>query len=188
MSAPVTLEVVAQRLLRTAVPVGIAFVIAMLALAIWGPAYASVDPNAGSPQIIHITDDPGGSVGGYYQKYKALSDAGTEIHFHGMCASACTIVLFTEFTGIKACADEGAVFAFHKPFSEKRGKVERSRRAVKETRKLWAMWLEQLPPQLRKYLQSARVPSATEGDEPNTLLLLPASLLLPKCAVSVAAQ
>jgi len=159
-----------------------------LSLALIAPVNAAVDPHAGSMQVIHITDDPGGSVGGYYQKYKALSDAGAEIHFHGMCASACTMVLFVEFTGIKACADEGAIFAFHKPFSEKEGKVARSKRAVKETRKIWAMWLEELPPQLRKYLKSVHVPSATEGDEQNTLLLIPANLLLPKCPLTVADQ
>lgn len=150
-------------------------------------AHAAVEPIP-APQVINITDDPGGNVGEYYQKYQTLSNAGAEIHFHGMCASACTIVLFTEFTGIKACADEGAIFAFHKPFEEKDGKVMRSKAAVREVRKLWTVWLEELPPQLRKYLKSARVPSAAEGDEQNTLLLLPGSLLLPKCAVSVAAQ
>ena len=140
------------------------------------------------PQIVNIKDDPGGNVGEYYRKYKVFSDTGTEIHFHGMCASACTIVLFTEFTGIKACADEDAIFAFHKPFTEKDGKVIRSKTALKETRKLWTMWLEELPPPLRRYLQSARVPSATEGDEQNSMLIIPARLLMPKCSVTVAAQ
>lgn len=140
------------------------------------------------PQVVNISNDPGGSVGEYYRKYKALSDAGTEIHFHGLCASACTMVLFTEFTGIKACADEDAIFAFHKPFAPSNGKVLRSKRAVRESRKLWISWLEELPAPLRRYLQKARVPSATEGDEQNTLLLLPASLLLPKCPMTVAAQ
>jgi hypothetical protein len=139
-------------------------------------------------QVIHITDDPGGNVGVYYQKYKALSDAGTEIHFHGVCMSACTMVFFTSFTGIKACADEGAVFGFHKPFGLANGKVMRSKADIRETRKIWIAWLEELPPGLRHYLQNARVPSATEGDEQNTLLLLPGYVLLPKCSVSVAAQ
>jgi hypothetical protein len=140
------------------------------------------------PQIINIQDDPGGNVGEYYRKYQSLSNAGTEIHFHGMCGSACTMVLFTEFTGIKACADESAIFAFHKPFAEKDGKVIRSRTAAREARKVWTMWLEELPHPLRRYLQSVHVPSAAEGDEQNTLLLLPASILLPKCPVTVAAQ
>jgi hypothetical protein len=140
------------------------------------------------PQIVNIKDDPGGNVGEYYRKYKAFSDAGTEIHFHGMCASACTIVLFKEFTGIKACADDDAIFAFHKPFAEKDGNVVRSKTAMRETRKLWAAWLGMLPDPLRKYLQKVRVPSATEGDEQNTLLLIPGIALLPKCSVTVAAE
>lgn len=141
-----------------------------------------------SAPVVHITDDPGGNVAEYYRKYQALNASGSEIHFHGMCASACTMVLFTEFTAIKACADEGAIFGFHKPFQQINGKVMRSKRAVRETRKLWAAWLAALPDRLHAYLQHARVPSAAEGDEQNTMLVLPASLLLPRCPVSVAAQ
>jgi hypothetical protein len=150
-------------------------------------AHASPEPGP-SPSVIHITDDPGGNVAEYYRKYQALSNAGTEIHFHGICASACTMVLFTEFTGIKACADEGTIFAFHKPFAEKDGKIMRSKKAVRETRKLWTMWLDELPQPLRQYLSNVHVPSAAEGDEQNTLLLLPGNALLPRCPVSVAAQ
>lgn len=138
--------------------------------------------------IVHITDDPGGNVAVYYRKYQALNASGSEIHFHGMCASSCTIVLFTEFTNIRACADEGAIFGFHKPFSQQNGKIMRSKQAVRETRKLWAAWLEELPNPLRSYLKRVHVPSATEGDEQNTMLILPADLLLPKCPMTVAAQ
>jgi hypothetical protein len=147
-------------------------------------------PQAPAPAapVVHITDDPGGNVAQYYRKYAALNAAGTEIHFHGLCASACGIVLFSEFTAIKACADEGAIFGFHKPFQQINGKVMRTRRAVRETRKLWAAWLAALPDRLHAYLQHARVPSAAEGDEQNTMLVLPASLLLPKCPMTVAAQ
>lgn len=104
MNAPVTLEVVAQRLLRTAVPVGIAFAFAMIVFAIWGPAYAAVDPNAGSPKIIDIQDSPGGNVAEFYENYQKLSKEGVTIRLHGYCASACTLILLREFTGIKACA------------------------------------------------------------------------------------
>jgi hypothetical protein len=141
-----------------------------------------------APSVVYITDDPGGSVGEYYRKYAALSAAGTEIHFHGMCASSCTMVLFTSFTGIRACADEGAIFAFHKPFEEHDGKVVRTKAAVRETRKLWALWLKELSTPLQSYLTKVRVPSATEGDETNTLLLIPGSALLPRCANTVASN
>jgi hypothetical protein len=145
-------------------------------------------PQAPAPSapVVHITDDPGGSVQEYYRKYAALSAAGTEIHYHGLCASACTMVLFVEFTGIKACADEGAIFGFHKPFEQHDGKVMRSKRAVRETRKLWVAWLAELPLPLRHYLENVRVPSAAEGDEQNTMLILPASLLLPRCPMTEA--
>lgn len=147
-------------------------------------------PQAPAPSapVVHITDDPGGNVMEYYRKYKAYSDAGAEIHFHGMCASACTLVLFSSFTGIRACADEGAIFGFHKPFTQQNGKVDRTKSARRATRKLWAAWLEELPNPLRRYLKGVRVPSATEGDETNVMLIIPASLLLPRCATTVAAQ
>lgn len=139
-----------------------------------------------SAPVIHITDDAGGSVGEYYRRYKAYSDAGTEIHFHGMCASSCTLIFLKEFTGIRACADDGAIFGFHKPFEEHNGKVNRSRSAIRDTRKLWSAWVKALPDKLRIYLTSVRVPSATEGDEMNTLLLIPGNLLLPRCRMTEA--
>ena len=141
-----------------------------------------------TPPVLHITDDHGGNVSEYYRKYQGLSNAGTEIHFHGICASACTMVLFTEFTGIRACADEGAIFAFHKPFQQINGKVIRTKAARRKTRRLWGLWLEELSPPLRKYLASVRVPSATEGDEMNVLLLIPGSALMPRCQNDVASN
>jgi hypothetical protein len=148
-------------------------------------AHASPEP-APAPSVIHITDDPGGNVAEYYRKYQALSNAGAEIHFHGICASACTLIFLKEFTNIRACADDGAIFGFHKPFQEHDGKVVRTKSAIRDTRKLWDVWLRALPDPLRKYLQRVHVPSATEGDEQNTMLILPGSVLLPRCPVSEA--
>lgn len=164
--------------------------LAALALAMFMSVFLTIRAHAEpAPSVIHITDDPGGNIADYYRKYKALSEVGAEIHYHGICASACTMVLFMEFTGIKACADEGATFAFHKPFAMKPdGKVMRSKSAIRAARKIWVAWLAELPNPLRQYLKRVRVPSAAEGDEQNTLLLLPANLLLPRCKTTVAAQ
>jgi hypothetical protein len=156
-------------------------------MSVWMTVQAHAEPIP-APPIVNITDDPGGSVMEYYDKYRSYSQAGTEIHFHGMCASACTLVFLKEFTGIKACADDGAIFGFHKPFQEINGKVIRTKSAVRDTRKLWDVWLRALPDPLRKYLQRVHVPSAAEGDEQNTMLILPGSALLPKCPMTVAAQ
>jgi hypothetical protein len=148
---------------------------------------AHAEPKPSRP-VVNITDDPGGSVSEYYTKYAALNAAGAEIHFHGMCASSCTIIFFQEFTNIRACADDGAIFGFHKPFQERDGKVVRTKSAVRDTRKVWAMWLRALPDPLRKYLQRVRVPSAAEGDEQNVMLILPGSVLLPHCPTEVASK
>lgn len=164
--------------------------LAALALAMFMSVFLTIRAHAEpapAPPIIHVTDDPGGSVMVYYERYKALNAARAEIHFHGGCFSSCTIILFVEFTNIRACADEGAIFGFHKPFAMKPdGKVMRSKAAIRAARKIWAAWLKELPDPLRKYLTRVRVPSAAEGDEQNTMLVLPASLLLPKCQVAEA--
>jgi hypothetical protein len=151
-------------------------------------AAAPATPSAPAPSapVVHITDDPGGSVMVYYKKYAALNAAGAEIHFHGMCASSCTLLFLKEFNNLRVCADDGAIFGFHKPFQEHDGKVVRTKAAVRDTRKLWGAWVQALPDKLRIYLTSVRVPSAAEGDEMNTLLLIPGNLLLPRCAVSEA--
>lgn len=150
-------------------------------------APAPADPAPSRP-VVNITDDPGGNVAAYYQKYVALNTSGAEIHFHGMCASSCTLIFLKEFTNIRACADDGAIFGFHKPFQEINGKVIRTKSAVRDTRKLWDVWLRALPDPLRKYLQRVRVPSAAEGDEQNVMLILPGSVLLPRCPTEVAAK
>lgn len=173
----------------------VAFFIMLLAFAfftvmsVWMTIQAHAEPMPSRP-VVNITDDPGGNVGEYYRKYRAYSEAGTEIHFHGLCASACTLVFLEEFrVGIRACADEGAIFGFHQPFQMTAdGKVTRTKSARRETRKLWALWLASLPTPLQKYLKSVRVPSASEGDEQNTMLVIPGIALLPRCPVSVAAS
>ncbi|TGV26321.1 hypothetical protein [Mesorhizobium sp. M4B.F.Ca.ET.143.01.1.1] len=173
--------------------VAFSILLASLALAMFMSVVLTIRAHAApmpSPPIVHITNDGGGSVTEYYQRYKALSNAGTEIHFHGWCMSACTMFLFTEFTGIKACADPGAMFGFHKPFQMKsdRKTALRTKAAVRSARQIWSLYLESLPPLLRQYLKRVRVPSPTAGDETNTMLIIPAEMLLPRCSNTVAAQ
>lgn len=137
--------------------------------------------------VVHITDDPGGRVADYYRKYQALNAAGAEVHFHGLCMSACTMILFKEFKDIRACADEGTTFGFHKPFgTSPDGTILRSKAEVKASRIIWKMWLASLPDGLHRYLQRSHVPSVYEGAEQNTLLLIPGKYLMPKCPVAEA--
>jgi hypothetical protein len=98
------------------------------------------------------------------------------------------MVLFTEFTGIRACADEGAIFAL----SQAVCREQRQDQSIEDrtARNAYAMDCVAggIAEPLRKYLQRVHVPSATEGDEQNTLLLIPATALLPRCPTTVAAQ
>ena len=61
---------------------------------------------------VTINDDPGGQIGIYINKYRALRVSGERVVVKGTCASACTMVL-----GIiprnRICITPSAVFEFH---------------------------------------------------------------------------
>lgn len=147
-------------------------------------AHAAVDPQAGSaPQIIDIQDNPGGNVMEFYQNYQKLSKAGAIIRLHGYCASACTLILMREFTGIKACAaDDRAVFAFHKPFAfDKRHNIVKTKASIRISRQMWASMLANFPYDVWNLLKDARIPSASEGDGENDVFVVPAIFFVPRC-------
>jgi len=149
------------------------------------PAHAAVDPHAGSsPQIIDIQNNPGGDVKEFYEHFSELSKQGAIIRLHGYCASACTLLLLREFTGIKACAaDDQAVFAFHKPFAfDKRHNILKTKTAIKISRMMWASMLANFPYDVYQLLKDARIPSASEGDSENDVFVVPVIFFVPKCA------
>lgn len=155
-----------------------------LALIYSAPAYASVDPHAGSsPQIIDIQDSPGGNVKEFYDHFAELSKQGAIIRLHGYCASACTLVLLREFTGIKACAvDADVVFAFHKPYGfDKHHNILKTKASVRVARQMWASMLASFPYDVYQLLKDARIPSASEGDSENDVFVVPAIFFVPKC-------
>jgi hypothetical protein len=61
---------------------------------------------------VTITDDPGGRIGTYIQKFEALRQSGERVIVSGTCSSACTMLL-----GIvprsRICVTPSAVFQFH---------------------------------------------------------------------------
>lgn len=154
---------------------------AVMSLYMVTAAHASTGPVA--PQIIDVQDDPGGNVLKYYKNYQELSKQGAIIRLHGFCASACALVLLREYTGIKACAaDERAFFAFHKPFAfDKSKKILKTKAAIRVSRAMWAEMLADFPYDVYNLLKDARIPSASEGDSPNDLFVVPAIFFVPKC-------
>ncbi len=139
-----------------------------------------------APVVIDIQDDPGGSVKQYYEKYQELSREGTVIRIHGYCASACTLILLREMTGIKACAvDDKALFAFHKPFAfDRKHKIIKSKAAIQASRQIWATMLASFPYDVYTLLKDARIPSASEGDAQDDMFVVPAIFFVPKCEVA----
>lgn len=148
-------------------------------------AKAAVDPHAGStPQVIDVQDDPGGNVKAYYEHYAELSKEGAIVRLRGYCASACSLILLREFTGIKACAvDQDVVFAFHKPFAlDKHHHPVKTKASVRVARAMWAAMLAAMPYDVYMLLKDARIPSASEGDSENDVFVVPAIFFLPRCS------
>jgi hypothetical protein len=65
-----------------------------------------------SQAMMRITDDPGGRIGTYIDRYQALRTSGKTVMIDGLCASACTIVL-GEVPASKICVSSRANLGFH---------------------------------------------------------------------------
>lgn len=65
-----------------------------------------------SQALIRITDDRGGRIGTYVDKYQGLRSSGETVMIDGLCASACTIVLGA-VPHDKICVTNRANLGFH---------------------------------------------------------------------------
>ena len=67
---------------------------------------------ASSHALVRITDDRGGRIGTYVEKYRGLKSSGESVMIDGLCASACTIVLGA-LPPDKICVTSKANLGFH---------------------------------------------------------------------------
>ena len=65
-----------------------------------------------SHAVVRITDDRGGKIGAYLDKYQGLRTSGETVIIDGLCASACTIVLGT-VPHDRICVTPRANLGFH---------------------------------------------------------------------------
>src|SRR5271169_5263585 len=65
-----------------------------------------------SHAVVRITDDRGGQIGTYVDKYQGLRTSGETVIIDGLCASACTIVL-GEIPHDRICVTSHASLGFH---------------------------------------------------------------------------
>jgi hypothetical protein len=62
--------------------------------------------------VVRISGDPGGQIGEYLAKYKAIRVSGERVEIDGVCASARTLVLGT-IPRNRICVTPRAVLEFH---------------------------------------------------------------------------
>lgn len=65
-----------------------------------------------SHALVRITDDRGGRIGTYVDRYQGLRSSGETVMIDGLCASACTIVLGAVARD-KICVTPRANLGFH---------------------------------------------------------------------------
>ncbi len=65
-----------------------------------------------SHAVVRISDDRGGRIGTYVDKYQSLRSSGETVMIDGLCASACTIVLGA-VPHDKICVTSRASLGFH---------------------------------------------------------------------------
>jgi hypothetical protein len=100
-----------------------------------------------SHALVRITNDRGGQIGRYVDRYEKLRASGQAIVINGLCASACTIVLGT-VPYDKICVTPNAELGFHAAWDfGKRGRVIPNPEATKE---LFSMY----PSQVRRWIAS----------------------------------
>jgi hypothetical protein len=80
-----------------------------LVVLISGTLISSISP---SHALVRITEDRGGRIGTYVDKYQGLKTSGETVMIDGLCASACTIVLGA-VAHDKICVTPRANLGFH---------------------------------------------------------------------------
>lgn len=105
-----------------------------LAAAVHAFIFASPPPAFAA---ILITDDSGGSVGAYIEKYASIRDSAERVIVDGSCLSACTLVLAL-VPPERICLTQNAVFGFHAASSSEDDRFPAAAGAA--TRALWALY------------------------------------------------
>lgn len=98
-----------------------------------------------SQAVVRISDDRGGRIGTYVDKYQDLSKSGETVVIDGLCASACTIVLGA-VPRERICVTSRASLGFHAAWDlGDNGRAVTNREA---TRMLYAMY----PTDIRRWI------------------------------------
>jgi len=95
---------------------------------------------------VRIYDDPGGQIGPYLDRYRALRQSGERVEIDGMCASACTMLLGS-IPADRICVTPRAVLEFHSAWDPTASGGQETSAAG--NRLLWAHY----PPKIRNWIK-----------------------------------
>jgi len=98
-----------------------------------------------SQAVVRISDDRGGRIGTYVDKYQSIRSSGDTVVIDGLCASACTIVLGA-VPHDRICVTSRASLGFHAAWD--RGKSGRPVTNVEATHMLYRMY----PVSIRRWI------------------------------------
>ncbi|ANT51534.1 hypothetical protein [Mesorhizobium amorphae] len=73
---------------------------------------ASLAASIAAAETINVSDDHGGSVAAYSQRWKGLAARGVDVRIVGKCQSACTVLL-GYIPRSRICVMPAASFGFH---------------------------------------------------------------------------
>ncbi len=90
-----------------------------------------------SQAVVRISEDRGGRIGTYVDKYQGLKTSGETVMIDGLCASACTIVLGA-VSHDKICVTSRATLGFHAAWDF--GQAGRPVTNLEATRMLYEMY------------------------------------------------
>jgi hypothetical protein len=108
--------------------------------------------------LVRISEDRGGRIGTYVDKYEGLRSSGETVMIDGLCASACTIVLGS-VSHDKICVTSRATLGFHAAWDY--GPNGTTVQNAEATRMLYGMY----PSQIRRWI------SARGGLRPRMIFL-----------------
>jgi hypothetical protein len=114
--------------------------------AVLAGALASVLMTCAASADVRITNDPGGEVSSYVQKFQQMRESGERIVIDGPCLSACTLL-----TGIvprdHVCVTSRAVLGFHAA-----SYYDDASRSLVPTREGSRLVMQVYPPEIRSWI------------------------------------
>jgi len=162
-------------MLRAAI--GIFVILAtIITLGFLKPAH-SQETSLTRPEITRYTirDDPGGRLDEYNQSIVELKKSNSGIRLDGMCASACTMMVFPEF-GLDICTTSNGSLGIHHPFMmSPDNQIGYSIPAIKKAQEVWSeVFYKKYPQWLQKYIDdNGGAPDVYTGAQPSDMLRVP---------------